>query len=64
MFIILIIFLIVIIAVILLSKVRMLITMASFSYPNAKFNAMGNSYVNHSELEKLTSLGTLRSASE
>ena len=34
-------------------KIRMLLTITSFAYPNAKFNAIGNDYVKKPELEAL-----------
>ena len=53
-----------IITVILLSKVKLIMTIASFAYPNARFNAMGNSYVNLNNLEQLSAQGTIHSAAE
>jgi vacuolar-type H+-ATPase subunit C/Vma6 len=38
---------------ILKSKIQMLMTITSFAYPNAKFNAVGNDYVRKAELEAL-----------
>ena len=38
---------------ILKGKIQMLVTITSFAYPNAKFNAMGNDYVKKLELEAL-----------
>jgi V/A-type H+-transporting ATPase subunit C len=43
---------------------KLIVTIASFAYPNAKFNAMGNIYVNYNELEQLTAQGSVQSATE
>ncbi len=47
---------------ILKGKIRMLFTITSFAYPNAKFNAIGNDYVKRIELEALIEARNLQDA--
>ena len=48
--------------IVLLSKIKLLYAIATFAFPNARFNALGNIYVNYSELEQLAALGSFRNA--
>lgn len=49
---------------VLLAMIRFLIPIFSFAFPNAKFNAMGNNYVNYNELQQLSTIGTTTGALE